>query len=214
MSIPTIFPKANAHLIKLYDIDVIILPVIIYPSSTGLLKLSSHPTILAKSFSDNPSSKISSLLIPAMNGFPLSNPVLTSNRGAIEIAPIVFPSNFLMKSIILSFSILSLISIAPGNIKLSYASKSILSIVSSGNTDNPSSLLIACFAIPKTVIGFSASANISSAGLISKLQKVFFCYYRLAKGIPGILSYAKEGIRLWFRTKHSAYRQLRLKLAV
>ena len=45
-------------------------------------------------------------------------------------------------------------------------------------------------------------------------QKVFFCYYRLAKGISGILSYAKEGIRLWFRTKRSAYRQLCLKLAV
>ena len=45
-------------------------------------------------------------------------------------------------------------------------------------------------------------------------QKVFFCYYRLAKGISGILSYAKEGIRLWFRTKRPAYRQLCLKLAV
>ena len=45
-------------------------------------------------------------------------------------------------------------------------------------------------------------------------QKVFFCYYRLAKGISGILSYAKEGIRLWFRTKRSAYRQLCLKLSV
>lgn len=45
-------------------------------------------------------------------------------------------------------------------------------------------------------------------------QKVYFCYYRLAKGISGILSYAKEGIRLWFRTKRPAYRQLRLKLAV
>ena len=32
-------------------------------------------------------------------------------------------------------------------------------------------------------------------------EKVFFCYYRLAKGISGILSYAKEGVRLWFRTK-------------
>ena len=30
--------------------------------------------------------------------------------------------------------------------------------------------------------------------------KISFCYYRLAKGISGILSYAKEGIRLWFRT--------------
>ena len=43
-------------------------------------------------------------------------------------------------------------------------------------------------------------------------EKVFFCYYRLAKGISGILSYAKEGIRLWFRTKRPAYRQLSLKL--
>lgn len=45
-------------------------------------------------------------------------------------------------------------------------------------------------------------------------EKVFFCYYRLAKGISGILSYAKEGVRLWFRTKRPAYRQLCLKLAV
>ena len=43
-------------------------------------------------------------------------------------------------------------------------------------------------------------------------EKVFFCYYRLAKGIFGILSYAKEGVRLWFRTKRPAYRQLCLKL--
>lgn len=44
-------------------------------------------------------------------------------------------------------------------------------------------------------------------------EKVFFCYYRLAKGISGILSYAKEGVRLWFQTKRPAYRQLCLKLA-
>lgn len=43
-------------------------------------------------------------------------------------------------------------------------------------------------------------------------EKIAFCYYRLAKGISGILSYAKEGIRLWFRTKRPAYRQLCLKL--
>jgi len=43
-------------------------------------------------------------------------------------------------------------------------------------------------------------------------DKVFFCYYRLAKGVRGILSYAKEGIRRWFRTKRPAYRQLCLKL--
>lgn len=45
-------------------------------------------------------------------------------------------------------------------------------------------------------------------------EKVHFCYYRLAKGISGILSYAKVGIRLWFRTKRPAYRQLCLKLTV
>ena len=45
-------------------------------------------------------------------------------------------------------------------------------------------------------------------------EKVSFCYYRLAKGISGILSYAKEGIRLWYRTKRPAYRQLCLKLTV
>ena len=43
-------------------------------------------------------------------------------------------------------------------------------------------------------------------------EKISFCYYRLAKGISGILSYAKEGIRLWFRTKRPKYRQLCLKL--
>lgn len=43
-------------------------------------------------------------------------------------------------------------------------------------------------------------------------QNVQFCYYRLAKGICGILSYAREGIRLWFRTKRPAYHQLCLRL--
>ncbi len=43
-------------------------------------------------------------------------------------------------------------------------------------------------------------------------EKVQFNYYRLAKGISGILSYAKEGVRLWFRTKRPAYFQLCLKL--
>ena len=45
-------------------------------------------------------------------------------------------------------------------------------------------------------------------------EKVSFCYYRLAKGISGILSYAREGIRLWYRTKRPAFRQLCLKLVV
>ena len=45
-------------------------------------------------------------------------------------------------------------------------------------------------------------------------EKVQFSYYRLAKGISGILSYAKEGIRLWFRTKRPSYRQLCLILTI
>ena len=43
-------------------------------------------------------------------------------------------------------------------------------------------------------------------------QKIHFHYYRLAKGIRAILSYAREGVRLWFKTKRPAYRQLCLKL--
>ena len=45
-------------------------------------------------------------------------------------------------------------------------------------------------------------------------EKVYFVYYRLAKGVTGILSYAKEGVRLWFRTKRPAYRQLSLRLLI
>ena len=45
-------------------------------------------------------------------------------------------------------------------------------------------------------------------------EKVLFCYYRLAKGISSILSYARQGVRLWFRTKRSVYRQLCLKLVI
>jgi len=44
------------------------------------------------------------------------------------------------------------------------------------------------------------------------LKKVLFGYYRIAKGIATILSYAKESIHRWFKTKRSAYRQLCLKL--
>ena len=42
-------------------------------------------------------------------------------------------------------------------------------------------------------------------------DKVFFYYYRFAKGISGILSYAKEGVRLWFKTKRQSYCQLCFK---
>ena len=41
--------------------------------------------------------------------------------------------------------------------------------------------------------------------------KVQFHYYRLAKGVTAILAYAKEGVRLWFKTKRPRYRQLRFR---
>ncbi|MEH2955646.1 transposase [Candidatus Merdisoma sp. JLR.KK011] len=66
------------------------------------------------------------------------------------------------------------------------------------------------------VISISSETNALKVSIIKTAnpvkEKVFFCYYRLAKGISGILSYAKEGVRLWFRTKRPAYRQLSLKL--
>ena len=67
-----------------------------------------------------------------------------------------------------------------------------------------------------THISMKSETNALKVAIIQKAnpikEKVCFCYYRLAKGISGILSYAKEGIRLWFRTKRPAYRQLCLKL--
>ena len=69
-----------------------------------------------------------------------------------------------------------------------------------------------------THISMKSETNALKVSIIQKAdpikEKVHFCYYRLAKGISGILSYAKEGIRLWFRTKRPAYRQLCLKLVV
>lgn len=45
-------------------------------------------------------------------------------------------------------------------------------------------------------------------------QNVRFHHYRLAKGISGILSYAKSGVRLWFKAKkRPKYRQLCFNLA-
>ncbi|MCM1187092.1 MAG: transposase [Lachnospira sp.] len=65
-------------------------------------------------------------------------------------------------------------------------------------------------------ISMKSETNALKVSIIQKAdpikEKVHFCYYRLAKGISGILSYAKEGVRLWFRTRRPAYRQLCLKL--
>ena len=67
-------------------------------------------------------------------------------------------------------------------------------------------------------ISLKAETNALKAAILQTAdpirEKVRFCYYRLAKGICGILSYTKEGIRLWFRTKRPAYHQLCLKLVV
>ena len=65
-------------------------------------------------------------------------------------------------------------------------------------------------------VSLKAESNALKVVIIQKAapikEKVHFCYYRLAKGVSGILSYAKKGVRLWFRTKRPAYRQLCLKL--
>lgn len=67
------------------------------------------------------------------------------------------------------------------------------------------------------MVSMESESNALKAAIIKTAdpvkEKVFFCYYRLAKGISGILSYAREGVRLWFRTKRPAYRQICLKLA-
>ena len=67
-------------------------------------------------------------------------------------------------------------------------------------------------------ISMKPETNALKVSIIQKAdpikEKVYFCYYRLAKGISGILSYAKEGVRLWFRSKRPTYRQLCLKLTV
>ena len=67
-------------------------------------------------------------------------------------------------------------------------------------------------------ISMKSESNVLKAAIIQTAdpvkEKVTFSYYRLAKGICGILSYAKEGIRLWFRTKRPTYRQICLKLVV
>lgn len=68
------------------------------------------------------------------------------------------------------------------------------------------------------MVSMDSESNALKASIIKTAnpvkQKVFFCYYRLAKGISGILSYAREGIRLWFRTKRPKYRQLCLKMNI
>lgn len=67
-----------------------------------------------------------------------------------------------------------------------------------------------------SLVSMKAETNTLKTSIIQTAapikEKVLFYYYRLAKGISGILSYAKEGIRLWFKTKRPTYRQLCFKL--
>lgn len=67
-------------------------------------------------------------------------------------------------------------------------------------------------------ISMKSESNVLKAAIIRTAdpvkKRVSFRYYQLAKGISGILIFAKEGIRLWFRTKRPKYRQLCLKLAI
>ena len=70
------------------------------------------------------------------------------------------------------------------------------------------------YTLKREILTFSNKISKRFSKPDRKFTKVFFCYYRLAKGIRGILSYAKEGVRLWFRTKRPRYRQLCLKLVI
>lgn len=65
-------------------------------------------------------------------------------------------------------------------------------------------------------MSMKSDANVLKTTIIQRAnpikEKVSFCYYRLARGISGILSYAREGIRLWFKTTRPVYRQLCFKM--
>lgn len=65
-------------------------------------------------------------------------------------------------------------------------------------------------------ISIKAETNALKVSIIKQAaaikEKVYFLYYRISKGIAVILAYAKEGVRLWFKTKRPAYRQLYFKL--
>jgi hypothetical protein len=57
-----------------------------------------------------------------------------------------------------------------------------------------------------------SESNILKAAVIEKAdpirEKVRFHYYRIAKGIAGLLAYAREGVRLWFKVSRPKWRQL------
>ena len=63
------------------------------------------------------------------------------------------------------------------------------------------------------LISMKSETNKLKAAILERAdpirKKVYFYYYRFSSGIAGILAFAKEGIRGWFKTKRSRYRQLR-----
>lgn len=68
-----------------------------------------------------------------------------------------------------------------------------------------------------SLISLKSDANALKYSIVQNAapikKKVHFFYYRIAKGISGILSYAREGVRLWFKPKpRPKFRQLCLKL--
>ena len=65
-------------------------------------------------------------------------------------------------------------------------------------------------------ISLKSETNLLKVSILKKAnalkKKVCFTYYRISKGIYDILSYAKEGVKHWFKTKRPKYKQLCLKL--
>ncbi|HBZ64771.1 MAG TPA: transposase [Lachnospiraceae bacterium] len=63
------------------------------------------------------------------------------------------------------------------------------------------------------LISMKSETNKLKAAILERAnpirKKVYFYYYRFSSGIAGILAFAKEGIRGWFKTKRPRYRQLR-----
>ena len=68
-----------------------------------------------------------------------------------------------------------------------------------GYDDNKNFYITLCMAF-LAHISMKSETNALKVAIIQTAdpikEKVHFCYYRLAKGISGILSYAKEGVRL------------------
>lgn len=67
--------------------------------------------------------------------------------------------------------------------------------------------LVLVYGITEHPMMLATNKELKSRDDVIRIARLYF-----AKGISGLLSYAKEGVRLWFRTKHPTYYQLCLKL--